>query len=143
MSNKVNVVSAVISPKQRLLVLEKFTPRYTNVYAFHLTWAYRVTPEFEFPRGEIALVLDGYHCGDGADAATGYLHDGNTLFTERVRPDGGLVHVTLSASDGTEPRAAGNIRLKDIVRLGDPLRLQVALVRRHATKLTPERRELA
>lgn len=142
MANNVNVVSAILTPEQRTLVLNRFTPFFEDVFAFHMTWAYRVTEEFTFPRHPIVLVLDGYHLNECTDAATGYVaSEAANLWTERVRPDGTIVHVTLSTRPGTPPRDAGLIRPQLIKRV-EPLRLSITLVRRHATTLRPERREV-
>ncbi len=138
MANNVLIVSAVLTPQQRAEILSRVTPAFSQVYCMQLTWAYRVTPEFTFPRGEIELGLDALYTGPDADALTGWLHNGTNLHHERLRPDGKPVYVTLSTQPGTPPsEAMASLRSRTIRQEFAPIVLKIRLARRNATTLRP------
>jgi len=135
---KILAVSAVLTPHQRAEILSRVTPAFTQVYCMQFTWAYRVSLGFGFPRGEIELGLDGIYRGDDADVLIGWVNNGPVRH-QRHRPDGKLVHVTLSTRPGTPPAASlAGMPERPAWQTIAPIVLNIRLARRNATTLRPD-----
>lgn len=140
---KILAVSAVLAPHQRAEILSRVTPAFTQVYCMQFTWAYRVSPGFGFPSGEIELSLDGIYRGDDADVLIGSIKGAaltnGPAYHLRHRPDGKLVHVTLSTRPGTPPAASlAGMPERPAWQTIAPIVLNIRLARRNATTLRPD-----
>ena len=104
-------------------------------------WAYNIPNDFEYPRQELELTITGHHIGDGHEALVGLLSDrteGSSFEPCDTRPDGKLVHITLSTAEGVPPAAAGSIDPDAIIAVA-PVSLTVRLHKRGASRIQPTR----
>ncbi len=83
-----------LSAEAHDLVLRKFPPRYANVRADHITYAYGVEAECVLPPRVNCVQAVGYS-NDGSLEALVVNVDGTT-----TRPDGNTYHITLSYEPG-------------------------------------------
>ena len=133
MSNKKSTVSHNLGDGERFVIQRHKDTIFADVWIRSLTWRYNPPEDFTFPTGDLELVLDGHHLGDGHEALTGSL-DG-----VRFRPDGKMIHIALSTRPGVPPVAAGDIDPMRITPI-TPLKLTVRLEKRVARQSKPDRR---
>jgi hypothetical protein len=142
MSNNIRTVSGSLSNGQRDLILRRFYPRFDNVFCVQITWAYNVPQDFDYPRQMLDLTLTGHHIGDGHEALVGRLTDPGEVTSfpggplGMLRPDGKLVHITLSTADGIPPARASEIEMRDVAPV-DPVILRVRFYNRFASRIIP------
>lgn len=106
-------VSADVPQATRAQLLRMFTPKFGQVFCKSMTWAYRVTDEFEFPTQVVDAKVYGIHQADRHEALLVGL--GGDL----LRPDGKRLFLTLSTDQGVEPVEAGNILDRNIRRFDE------------------------
>ena len=126
-------ISATLSQGQRAILLKLSAPKFDQVYCHHVMWHYNCPPDAPFREGPVKLLLTGIHRGETHEAFVGSL-DGAW-----ETPDGRRVHVTLSTAPGTPPVTAGEIDPAKVEPI-EPIELLVSLIKRHPTKLRPDRR---
>lgn len=134
-------VFAPLSPADRARLLLLVRPRFENVFCFGVTYAYGVSENYPFPDSEAELVLDGHHVGSGHEALTGLLRQGAGV-PARWRPDGKIIHVTLSTVYGVPPVRAGEIEPYAIMPIR-PISCRVRLARSFAEVYRPVRADAA
>lgn len=144
MTNQVNIVHVNLSPEQREDLLDRFPPRFVNVYCRHLMWAYRVPDDFTWPTGAVDLTITGYYLGQGYDTLVATVRDADgTEYThQQTGQPAKLLHITHSTAEGMPPLAGGEIDA-DMIDAVTPFTLRIALVAGHARRLFPERRATA
>ena len=104
-------ICADVSSSTRAQLLRMFPPRFSQVFCKSVTWAYRVTDEFEFSPLAADIKVYGHHQTDEHEAL---LVD---LGGHRLRPDGKRLFLTLSTAHGVEPAKAGEIVERNIRKL--------------------------
>jgi hypothetical protein len=99
-------VAFVLSPASKSQLLEKFPPKFSDVYADHITYQFGVPRPEHMPSVDDVQVI-GYACGEGIEAAVVAIN-GNTK-----RLDGSTYHITLSLDyyKGVRPKDS-NVLLK-------------------------------
>lgn len=96
-----------LSVRERLLALYK--PRFTNILARSITWAYGVPADFAFDASNQVVTLEGFHRAPHHEAFVARIgtadrqHDG-------LKP----LHLTYSLDHGIEPAQAGDMRIDQI-----------------------------
>lgn len=118
---KVVYLGAFLTEASREKLLAAVPPRYPNVYAHHLTVAFKPTAErvAAFPFGQtVTLKVVGFAADDRAQAAVV-----ETDLSENARP-----HVTVSVAEGAKPIHSNRmLEVTPVELLPEPLALEARL----------------
>lgn len=97
------VVGWRIDPEQRQALLERWTPRYDNIVADHVTLAARIAADTPLPDKATAEIVGRVDDGEGVEAMVVSI-DGGT-----DRPGGGVYHITWSLRPGREAKESNDV----------------------------------
>jgi hypothetical protein len=99
-------IAANVPLSVRSMLLDLYKPRFTQVLARSITWAYDVPADFAFDRSNQEVTIDAIHHGDQHEAFIARLGTAD-------RQHDGLksLHLTLSIAHGIKPVQAGDIRI--------------------------------
>lgn len=127
MKSSVWRVSADVTAFVRSGLLARHPPRLQRIYLQSITWAYGVADDFPFDPAMTDCVLYGIHRCDRHEAFL------VSLGGKSYRPDGSLLHLTLSTASGVRPAEAGQIDPGAVERIspelfGTQLKLQPIFV---------------
>jgi hypothetical protein len=131
-------IRADIPEVVRKKILAIYKPKFPNVYANGITYAYKSPADYSFPQGLLDVEVVGHHMIEGRHEAL-VVKVGPMGLAQR--PDGKLFHITLSCADGVPPAEAGDINrdLKRLQQPAKPLRFQVQFIRRKLWQSKPQR----
>lgn len=87
-------IGAEISAQTREVLLRQFPPAHPLVFCDSITWAFKVTKEYEFATAPQQAMVYGLYRTDDFDAIL------FTLDGLRFRPDGKRLHITTSTRPG-------------------------------------------
>jgi hypothetical protein len=126
MSNK-NLwrIGADVPRSSRDFLLRRFPPTFDNVHCTALTYAYRVSEDFQYPRKSLDVAIYGYHRFENDHEALLVRVNG-----QMFRPDGKRFFIALSVAPGVEAVRAAEIDSDSISMLGTEIRLTNILLRR-------------
>ena len=107
MAKRGTVTGWKLPPDERAALLERFSPRYANVIADHVTLRVGATPQTPLPRKPDARIVGRADDGDSLECLVVEL-DGTT-----DRPDGSTYHITWSLGPGRQARESNDV-LRDL-----------------------------
>ena len=124
MSTRFWRIGAKVPADVRARLIEAYPPRFPDVFCDSITWAYRVEEDYSFSTEVQECIVIGHHRAETHDAL-------QLLLSNRpYRPDGKLLHITMSTAPGVQRAQTGDFRPEEVIlipqdqRIAFPVRLE-------------------